>query len=60
MFTTTIPPVVQRVLDEESLRRRHIVIALSGAHAYGFPSPDSDYDLKSVHAAEATSLFWPA
>lgn len=57
VFTTTIPPVVQRVLDEESLRRRHIVIALSGAHAYGFPSPDSDYDLKSVHAAEATSLF---
>jgi hypothetical protein len=57
VFSTAIPPVVQRVLDEESLRRRHIVIALSGAHAYGFPSPDSDYDLKSVHAAEASSLF---
>jgi uncharacterized protein len=22
---------------------------LSGAHLYGFPSPDSDYDLRGVH-----------
>src|SRR5690606_22403890 len=41
--------VADRVLDEESARRRHLVIALSGAHAYGFPSPDSDLDLKAVH-----------
>jgi predicted nucleotidyltransferase len=32
---------------------------ISGAHLYGFPSPDSDYDLRGVHilpAAEALSL----
>jgi predicted nucleotidyltransferase len=23
--------------------------AVSGAHLYGFPSPDSDYDLRGVH-----------
>ncbi|MFO0740531.1 MAG: nucleotidyltransferase domain-containing protein [Labilithrix sp.] len=26
-------------------KREHLVIYLSGAHAYGFPSPDSDLDL---------------
>jgi predicted nucleotidyltransferase len=26
-----------------------LVVSLSGAHAYGFPSPDSDLDLKAVH-----------
>ena len=26
-----------------------IWLALSGAHAYGFPSPDSDLDLKAIH-----------
>jgi uncharacterized protein len=25
------------------------VVSLSGAHAYGFPSPDSDLDLKAIH-----------
>jgi hypothetical protein len=41
--------VMDRVIAEEEGRRRHLVIALSGAHAYGFPSPDSDLDLKSIH-----------
>lgn len=41
--------VMERVIAEEEQRRYHVVIALSGAHAYGFPSPDSDLDLKSVH-----------
>lgn len=44
-------PVVQAFLDEREAARRHLVIALSGAHAYGFPSPDSDVDLKCVHVA---------
>jgi len=26
-----------------------LFITLSGAHLYGFPSPDSDYDLRGVH-----------
>ena len=39
--------------------RRHRIVAaqpypllfatISGAHLYGFPSPDSDYDLRGVH-----------
>jgi predicted nucleotidyltransferase len=41
--------VMDRVIAEEEAKRRHLVIALSGAHAYGFPSPDSDLDLKSIH-----------
>jgi uncharacterized protein len=41
--------VVQRVVEVEQAKREHVVIALSGAHVYGFPSPDSDVDMKSVH-----------
>ena len=26
-----------------------LFITISGAHLYGFPSPDSDYDLRGVH-----------
>jgi predicted nucleotidyltransferase len=48
--------VARRVLDEESARREHVVVYLSGAHAYGFPSPDSDLDLKAIHAAPTASL----
>lgn len=45
-----------RVLDEESARRTHLVVSLSGAHAYGFPSPDSDLDLKAIHVAATEQL----
>ncbi|HEY4239993.1 MAG TPA: nucleotidyltransferase domain-containing protein [Kofleriaceae bacterium] len=43
-------------LAERAAERRHLVIYLSGAHAYGFPSPDSDLDLKCVHVAPTASL----
>lgn len=42
--------VADRVLDQESAARRHLVASLSGGHAYGFPSPDSDLDLKAPRA----------
>jgi len=29
---------------------------ISGAHLYGFPSPDSDYDLRGVHCLPLTEL----
>lgn len=45
-----------RVVAEESAKRDHVVIYLSGAHAYGFPSPDSDLDLKAIHMAPARDL----
>ena len=48
--------VAERALDEEAAARRHLVIAHSGGHAYGFPSPDSDLDLKAVHVAPTESL----
>ncbi|MFT3713633.1 MAG: nucleotidyltransferase domain-containing protein [Archangium sp.] len=48
--------VAERELALESARREHVVISLSGAHAYGFPSPDSDLDLKAVHLAPTRAL----
>ncbi len=45
-----------RLLDEASAGRRHLVVSLSGAHAYGFPSPDSDLDLKAIHIAPTDRL----
>ncbi len=48
--------VMARVLDEEEARREHVVVYLSGAHAYGFPSPDSDLDLKAIHVAKTEEL----
>lgn len=33
-----------------------LFLGLTGAHAYGFPSPDSDLDLKAVHAVDAARL----
>ena len=48
--------VVARVLAEEEARREHVVVYLSGAHAYGFPSPDSDLDLKAIHVARTADL----
>ena len=45
-----------RLLDEESAARLHLVVSLSGAHAYGFPSPDSDLDLKAIHVAPTERL----
>ena len=42
--------IAMRIVEEEEGRRRQLLVSLSGAHAYGFPSPDSDLDLKAVHA----------
>jgi uncharacterized protein len=52
----TARDVAARVVAQEEARRRHLVIALSGAHAYGFPSPDSDLDLKAIHVAPTRDL----
>lgn len=48
--------VTKRVIEEEEARREHVVVYLSGAHAYGFPSPDSDLDLKAIHVANTADL----
>ncbi len=48
--------VARAYLDARAADRHHLVVYLSGAHAYGFPSPDSDLDLKSVHIAPTADL----
>jgi hypothetical protein len=48
--------VARAFLAERDREREHLVIYLSGAHAYGFPSPDSDLDLKCVHVAPTGEL----
>ncbi|HUH05421.1 MAG TPA: nucleotidyltransferase domain-containing protein [Kofleriaceae bacterium] len=48
--------VAERLIERESAQRHHLVVALSGSHAYGFPSPDSDLDLKAIHVADTDRL----
>lgn len=54
-LTPRMAEVAKRVVTEEGRAREHFVVYLSGAHAYGFPSPDSDLDLKAVHVAPTVS-----
>ena len=60
MLDTLLTPhqrtIMERAIAEEEANRRHLVIALSGAHAYGFPSPDSDLDLKAIHIDGTATL----
>ena len=35
---------------------RCLLAAVSGSHAYGFPSPDSDVDLKAIHLAPTAQV----
>ena len=44
------------MLDRKALRQlvegqpyRSLFVTVSGAHLYGFPSPDSDVDLRGAH-----------
>lgn len=49
-------PVARRFLDDASADREHLIVYLSGSHAYGFPSPDSDLDLKAMHVQPTATL----
>src|ERR1700691_4201713 len=33
-----------------------LFVTISGAHLYGFPSPDSDFDLRGVHLLPLTDV----
>ena len=48
---TQIDNRVLDVLRAEVLAQPHplLFVTISGAHAYGFPSPDSDFDLRGAH-----------
>lgn len=61
-FVVPLPPdvdvgVLGRFFDLHLAKGPPVVaLALSGAHAYGFISPDSDLDLKGVHVQGARAL----
>lgn len=56
VLTPAQAATARRWLADREREQRHLVIYLSGAHAYGFPSPDSDLDLKCVHVAPTAEL----
>lgn len=56
VLTSHQAPLAKAFLADRERERTHLVIYLSGAHAYGFPSPDSDLDLKCVHIARTHDL----
>ena len=47
---------LRRFLEPYVVERRILWMGLTGSHAYGFVSPDSDLDLKAVHAQPAREL----
>src|SRR5260370_20346811 len=47
-------PFVRQVIAEHP--QRLLFVTVSGAHLYGFPSPDSDVDLRGVHLLPAEAL----
>lgn len=50
-----------QVATLEELARKHpyrlVFATISGAHLYGFPSADSDFDMRGVHCLRAEQLF---
>jgi uncharacterized protein len=48
--------VIRAYIAAREQERRHLVAYISGAHAYGFASPDSDIDLKCIHVASTGDL----
>jgi uncharacterized protein len=46
-----IEPMIQTKLAQIVAEQPYPLVfaTISGAHLYGFPSPDSDYDLRGVH-----------
>lgn len=53
--TDTFNPDVLALLREEAASQPYplVFVTVSGAHLYGFPSPDSDVDLRGVHVLPA-------
>src|SRR6186997_1559157 len=43
----TIDPRLHRIVAAQPYRL--LFATISGAHLYGFPSPDSDFDLRGIH-----------
>ena len=50
----TLDARVLREVDQQP--HRLVFVTISGAHLYGFPSPDSDFDLRGVHLLPAEQV----
>ena len=48
------PDLLDRVVDEQP--HPFVFVTISGAHLYGFASPDSDYDLRGCHVLAAKGV----
>jgi uncharacterized protein len=50
--------MIDERLQAEVVRQPHplLFVTISGAHLYGFPSADSDYDLRGVHLLPAATV----
>ena len=49
----TIDPRLKRIIATQPYPL--LFATISGAHLYGFPSPDSDFDLRGAHVLPLTS-----
>jgi predicted nucleotidyltransferase len=47
-------PRLREVVKEQKFPM--VFVTISGAHLYGFPSPDSDYDLRGVHVLPVSDV----
>ncbi len=47
-------PLIQKQVDEYAYPL--VFASLSGAHLYGFPSPDSDYDIRGAHVLPLANI----
>ncbi len=46
-MVSDVTPILRKIIAEQP--RPLLFVTISGAHLYGFPSVDSDYDLRGVH-----------
>lgn len=49
-------PLVRRYLATQQIPGTMVLCAITGAHQYGFPSADSDLDIKAIHLAPLASV----
>lgn len=55
---SAVTPTIDPRLAEIASKQPHPLLfaTVSGAHLYGFPSPDSDWDLRGVHVLPAAAV----
>lgn len=58
MFEATLPDLAlaERFLTQHGPTHPVLLCGVTGAHIYGFPSPDSDIDMKGIHLAPTREL----